>query len=133
MRVTSGSDWRDSIPFETPLLLADIAPGGPARCVACGVAADPLERDRLWVVKHRHPNDHGGFVRFYCADHAPAAAATVAGPAPDAVRAKRAATPRAPRAPRPTPVAERPRPVCPDCFVEVPPTGRCGVCGTMVA
>ncbi len=64
MRVTSGSDWRDSVPFETPLLLADIAPGGPARCVSCGVAADPLDRDRLWVVKHRHPNDHGGFVRF---------------------------------------------------------------------
>lgn len=134
MRVTSGSDWRDTIPFETPVGLADVAPGDPTRCALCGPASFLVSRDQLWAVKHRHPNDHSGFVRFYCDLHVPATAPVVVAAAP--ARAKRASSPRAPRAPktaRPTPFAERPRPVCPNCFMEVPPTGICGSCGAEVS
>lgn len=133
MRVTSGSDWRDGVPFDTPMALAGVAPGDPARCSVCGPGSAPVSRERLWVVKHRHPNDHGGFLRFYCDDHAPAAAAAGAAQAPETVRAKRAAAPRLPRPPRPAPAAEKPRAVCPDCFIEVPPTGVCGSCGALVS
>jgi hypothetical protein len=131
VRVTSGSDWRDAVPFETPLSLAGAAPGDPARCAVCGPTSEPISRDELWLVKHRHPKHHNGFVRFYCADHVPAAApAPVVERVPE--RAKRASAPRATRAPRPTPAAERPRAICPNCFVEVPPTGVCGSCGEVV-
>jgi hypothetical protein len=133
--VTSGSDWRDNLTFETPSLLADVAPGDATRCFVCGPASDAVSRDELWVVKHRHPKQHSGYVRFYCAEHAPAAPRVVEVPSAP-VRATRASAPReprAPKAPRPVPAAERPRPICPDCFVEVPPTGICGSCGARIA
>ncbi|MFV0320748.1 MAG: glucose-6-phosphate dehydrogenase [Microbacterium sp.] len=125
MRVVAASDWRDGLAFETPFILAEVLPGDPARCVACGADAEPLPRPELWAYKHRHPKNHDGFVRFYCAAHVPAAkrAAPAAsrGPAP-----RRAAPKRTPAAP------ERPAPLCPDCFVEVPGTGVCGMCGATV-
>jgi hypothetical protein len=135
--VTSGSDWRDNLTFETPFALADVAPGEPTRCFVCGPASAAVDRDDLWVVKHRHPKQHSGYVRFYCAEHVPAAPRVAEAPAAPA--AKRASAPRAPRtpsapkAPRPTPAADRVRPICPDCFVEVPPTGICGSCGARIA
>jgi hypothetical protein len=131
--VTSGSDWRDAVPFETPMVLADTSPGDPARCAVCGLDSDPIARDELWVVKHRHPKQHSGFMRFYCAEHVPAPPPPPAAVAPAATKRTAAPrTPRAPKAPRPTPAAERPRAVCPNCFVEVPPTGICGSCGERV-
>ncbi len=132
MRVVAASDWRDGLAFETPFLLADVLPGEPARCFACGSATQPLPRTELWAVKHRHPKNHDGFVRFYCAEHAPATR-----PAPAATarlaKAERRAAPRQ-TAPRRMPAQpERPAVLCPDCFVEVPATGVCGICGTAVA
>ena len=101
------------------------------RCAACGADAEPLPRTELWAVKHRHPKNHSGFVRFYCAEHTP----RVPAPAPVAVapvRARRApAAERAPRRPSVTDAA--PRAMCPDCFVEVSATGECGMCGLQVA
>jgi len=129
MRIVEGADWRDGIAFEQPVRVADIAPGQPALCVLCGADAAPWPRAELWAVKHRHPNSHSGHVRFYCDRHVPAPAAPVAAPA------SRTAPPRRERAsaPRRSPsVAETPRPVCPDCFVEVPSSGICGVCGERV-
>jgi hypothetical protein len=73
MKVVASSDWRDALPFETPLIVAEVAPGEPTRCATCGALSEPLPRDALWAVKHRHPNDHAGFVRFYCAEHTPEA------------------------------------------------------------
>lgn len=139
MKIVASSDWRDSIPFETPLIVASVAPGEPTRCATCGSASEPLPREELWVVKHQHPNNHAGFVRFYCAAHVPEVSLPEPAPAPAAKRASapRASTPRAtsPRAAatrRADLAADRPRAVCPDCFQEVSATGLCGNCGTQV-
>jgi hypothetical protein len=135
MKIVQGADWRDELPFDQPVRVADIAPGEPARCAECPGDAALLPREELWAVKLRHPTRHGGYVRFFCAAHRPAppAPATVAAPAPRRTAARR----ERPAAPRPSAAAraaaEAPRPVCPNCFVEVPPTGVCGMCGERVA
>ncbi len=131
MKITTSSDWRDALPFETPLLASAAVPGEPTRCAGCPADAAPLERDELWVVKHRHPNNHAGFVRFYCVDHRPAAKASPAPvAAPVTARRERVSTPRRPAAPT---IPERVAALCPDCFVEVPASGVCGMCGQQVA
>jgi hypothetical protein len=136
MRIAESSDWRSALPFETPVLVAEVSPGDDSRCFGCGPEAEALPRTELWAVKHRHPKNHSGFVRFYCADHKPAAPVIAAAPAP--VSARRAPARREPRAPRET-IPRRPavsdappRAMCPDCFVEVSATGECGMCGTKV-
>lgn len=135
MRVVQSSDWRDEVPFDVPTPAAEAAPGDPIRCFVCGAGSAPLERTELWAVKHRHPNHHAGYVRFYCSSHAPAAPAPPPAVAP--VRASR--RPPSPRAPRPEAAVRRPAPsdtvraMCPDCFVEVSATGQCGMCGRQVA
>ena len=137
MRVVQSSDWRDAIPFDVPTPAAEAAPGEPTRCFACGASGEPLPRTELWAVKHRHPNHHAGFVRFYCAAHTPAAPAPAAAAAP-AGRTPRAARPAAAKAPRREAPARRTvdtdtvRAMCPDCFVEVSATGECGMCGRQV-
>ncbi len=143
MKITESSDWRDSLPFETPRPLADVVPGDPARCVGCGPQTPLHSRDRLWAVKHRHPNQHAGFVRFYCDLHVPKDAptplpASTAGRIPGSPRSRTPQTaarrtPSRPSLARPTPPADRPRAVCPNCWIEVPSTGVCGGCGTAVA
>ncbi|MFG6401700.1 MULTISPECIES: glucose-6-phosphate dehydrogenase [unclassified Microbacterium] len=131
MKIVSSADWRDAIPFDTPLVVADVAPGEPARCSGCGGASALRDRSELWAVKHRHPNDHGGFVRFYCEEHRPAAKAIRT----DAeIRAARLAPrKRSVPPPRRTPVVEKQRETCPNCFVEVSATGECGICGWSAA
>ncbi|MCX6501901.1 MAG: glucose-6-phosphate dehydrogenase [Microbacterium sp.] len=142
MRVTSGADWRETIPFETPVNLAEYAPGEPARCFGCGTDSEPLPREELQAYKHRHPGNHDGYVRFYCAYHAPAAPAkpiepAAAAPTSRKLKASSKRVPGAPRreetGPRPAFTPERARPVCPDCFMEIPPTGLCGNCGKTIA
>ncbi len=136
MRIVQSSDWRDGIPFDAPTRASEAAPGEPTRCFACGPASAPREREDLWAVKHRHPTQHGGYVRFYCSAHAPAPAPAPTAPAPGRARAPRAA--RTAPARREAP-ARRPadpdvvRAMCPDCFVEVSATGTCGMCGRQVA
>lgn len=135
MKIVASADWRDALPFETPVLASEAAPGDATRCATCGPGAEPLPREELWAVKHRHPNNHAGFVRFYCAEHKPAVA--VAAPAAASAPAKKraAAAPRerrAPAAPKPTPGHERPRAVCPECFMEVSAKGVCGTCGNTI-
>jgi len=126
MRITESADWRDALPFETPIVLDTVLPGEPARCAGCGPDVDPRPRDELWAYKHRHPNDHAGYVRFYCATHVPAARRAPAPPAA-AVRKERASRPSPAR--RTPAQPERVAQLCPNCFVEVPPTGVCGICG----
>ncbi|MBB2975171.1 hypothetical protein FHX49_000712 [Microbacterium endophyticum] len=134
MKIVMSADWRDDIPFETPMMASESAPGEPIRCASCDNDKDAFPRDELWAFKHRHPTNHAGFVRFYCAEHVPAAvveqpAAPVAAKATKTPRASRAATP----ARRPTPAEERPRAVCPTCYIEVSAKGVCGMCGEQVA
>ncbi|MBZ4487975.1 glucose-6-phosphate dehydrogenase [Microbacterium sp. cx-55] len=137
MKIVASADWRDAIPFETPLVADTVAPGEATRCATCGVLSEPLPRDELWAVKHRHPNNHAGFVRFYCAEHVPEISQPESAPV---AATKRASTPRAPRSASPRAAAarrveaapERPRAVCPDCFMEVSATGLCGNCGAQV-
>ncbi len=124
MKIVSSSDWRETLPFETPVRAADVVEGEPTRCFACGPASEPRERDDLWAFKHRHPKNHDGYVRFYCSAHVPAAPAPPAPP-----RGERRP---APRRLMPT-VPDKPAVLCPNCFVEVPATGVCGMCGTRVA
>jgi hypothetical protein len=132
MRVVSSADWRDAIPFETPIIVAEVAPGEPTRCFVCGSSSELRDRSEIWVVKHRHPKNHSGFVRFYCTDHRPVAAP----PAPPAeLRSVRSAAARERRIPTPRrdPVVEKPREMCPNCFVEVSAKGECGMCGWTTA
>ncbi len=127
MKVASAADWRDGLAFESPVLLADLMPGDDARCFACGPDSEALPRTQLWAFKHRHPKHHNGYVRFYCGAHVPAVRRPpTPEPAPRAKRAPRAAPSRRPAA---TDVV---RAMCPECFIEVPATGICGVCGTEV-
>lgn len=132
MRIVASADWRDAVPFETPVLVADVVPGEPTRCFACGADAEPLPRTELWAFKHRHPKNHDGYVRFYCAQHVPQAPARpVSAPAPAArARNPRPATER--RVAKPV-IPERQREMCPNCFVEVSATGECGMCGWTAA
>ena len=127
MRVTATSDWRDGIPFETPVLVADLIPGEPTRCSVCGVNSEPLPRTELWAIKHQHPNHHSGHVRFYCRTHLPVIqrAAPVSSSRPE--RRERRAPAR-----RPAVADAAPRAMCPDCFVEVSATGVCGMCGRQI-
>ncbi|WP_438352540.1 glucose-6-phosphate dehydrogenase [Microbacterium sp. CJ88] len=124
MKIVTAADWRNSLPFDTPFLVADLAPGEPARCAACGTDAEPLPRTELWAVKYRHPKNHAGFVRFSCAAHTPRTPPPAAA-AP--ARPRRAAAEKPIRRPATTDAA--PRAMCPDCFVEVSAKGLCGICG----
>ena len=139
MKIVASSDWRDGLPFDKPVRVADVAEGEPARCFSCGADSAPQDRTELWAVKHRHPKNHSGYVRFYCSAHVPASPAATA---PTTTPARRGAAPRAQR--RPTP-ERRPAPrrvsaaepivraKCPDCFIEVSATGECGMCGQRVS
>lgn len=131
MKITNSSDWRDALPYETPLRASEAVPGDPTRCATCGPTSELRERDDLWVVKHRHPNNPAGFVRLYCLEHRPVVA-TRPEPVATAPRTRRAAAPRTPRVAAPS-IPERAAVMCPDCFVEVPATGVCGMCGQRVA
>lgn len=135
MKIRTSSDWRDALPFESPVPAAEAAPGDPARCAGCGADAAPLPRTELWVVKHRHPNNPAGFVRLYCGTHRPASAPVAAASTPGTTArrtpASRPSATRTPAVAKPT-IPERPAVLCPDCFVEVPPTGVCGMCGQRV-
>lgn len=136
MKITASADWRDAIPFETPVLVSEFVPGEDTRCSECGVESDPRPRTELWAVKHHHPNQHAGFVRFYCLDHRPAVAPAPAPIAAAPVRAKRAPAVRAERvapAKRPPLAIDRVRAMCPECYVEVSAKGLCGVCGNSIA
>ncbi|GAA1851508.1 glucose-6-phosphate dehydrogenase [Microbacterium koreense] len=130
MKVESSADWRKRIPFETAVVVAEVVPGEPTRCFACGTAAEPLDRSELWAFKHRHPNHHDGFVRFYCRPHVP----VVTRPEPVVSAPSKRSSPRRSTgerttAPRRTVPEEKPRAMCTDCFVEVAATGICGMCG----
>lgn len=135
MKVVATADWRQSIPFDTPVVVSEVVPGEPTRCVTCGGESEPRPRDELRAFKHRHPNHHDGFVRFYCVEHVP----VIQKPEPVlTVRAARSAAARAaatPRAERTAPVRRvsnedrPPRAMCPDCYVEVSAKGVCGMCG----
>jgi hypothetical protein len=129
MRIRNSSDWRDALPFDIPVDAAEAVPGEPTRCAACGPDSEPLPRTALWVMKHRHPNNPAGFVRFYCGEHRPKARLATPAASP-AARRERVSTPRKAAAPQ---IPERPAVLCPDCFVQVPPTGVCGMCGQRVA
>ena len=135
MKIRTSSDWREALPFELPVPAAEAAPGDPARCAGCGADAAPLPRAELWVVKHRHPNNPAGFVRRYGATPRPApvrvAAPSVAATTSRRTPASRTAASRTPAVAKPT-IPERPAVLCPDCFVEVPPTGACGMCGQRI-
>ena len=125
MKFAGTSDWRDSIAFDTPMIVADLVPGDPARCSACG---ELRPRTELWALKQRHPHHHDGYVRFYCREHLPKVERREA-----PVETRRPGrAPRGERAPgtrRSAPVAEKQRAMCPNCFIEVSATGVCGVCG----
>src|SRR4051812_30238472 len=96
------SDWRDAIAFDTPMIVADLVPGDPARCSTCGELHD---RTELWALKQRHPHHHDGYVRFYCRQHLPKVERREEPPAP----VRRSAARAAPAARRSTPVPEKHR------------------------
>lgn len=134
MQIRNSSDWRDALPFELAIPAADAVPGDATRCAGCGADSEPWPREALWVVKHRHPNNPAGFVRYYCADHKPTPKLAPPVSAPErARRAARAAATSTPRKAAAPIIPERVAVLCPDCFVEVPATGVCGMCGQKVA
>ncbi|WP_454167347.1 glucose-6-phosphate dehydrogenase [Microbacterium lacticum] len=130
VQIRNSSDWRDALPFELPVAAAEAVPGEPTRCAGCGVDSEPWPREALWVVKHRHPTNPAGYVRYYCAEHKPTPKLAPPVSAPE--RARRAAS-SGPRKPDAASIPERAVVLCPDCFVQVPPTGVCGMCGQQVA
>ena len=130
MQIRNSSDWRDALPFELPVAAAEAVPGDATRCAGRGVDSEPWPREALWVVKHRHPTNPAGFVRYYCADHKPTPKLAPPVSAPERARRAPVSTPRKAAAPT---IPERAVVLCPDCFVQVPPTGVCGMCGQQVA
>lgn len=132
VRIRNSSDWRDALPFELPVPAAEAVPGEPTRCAGCGADSEAWPREGLWVVKHKHPNNPAGFVRYYCAEHKPTPKLAPPVSAPERVRRARAVAPAARKAAAPS-IPERVAVLCPDCFVEVPHSGICGMCGQQVA
>ncbi|MDN3495329.1 hypothetical protein QL996_05270 [Planococcus sp. APC 4015] len=136
MKVVATADWRQSIPFDTPVVVSELVPGEATRCVTCGVESELRERDQLWAFKHQHPNHHDGFVRFYCREHVPVVEKREPVPTVRAARAAaRAATPSAVRTSPVRRVSNEDRPpraMCPDCYVEVSAKGVCGMCGNTI-
>lgn len=140
MRFAPAADWREQLPFETPIVLAEVVPGDDARCFTCGPDSEARPRTDVWAYKHQHPNHHHGFVRLYCVDHVPArpvAPPPAAAPVRGGTRPARSPRPATPRAERAAPARrandfDRVRAMCPDCFVEVNANGLCGVCGNTV-
>ncbi|MCC2032977.1 glucose-6-phosphate dehydrogenase [Microbacterium allomyrinae] len=129
MKIVASSDWRDAIPFDTLVLVADVVPGEATRCFTCGTESELRPRTELWAFKHRHPKNHDGYVRFYCAEHRPVIEQRVE-PAPVVRTAARAAgRSTAERRPAKPVVPDRLRAMCPNCFIEVSATGECGNCG----
>ncbi len=128
MKIVASADWRDAVPFENPVLVADVVPGEPTRCFACGADSELLPRTELWAFKHRHPKNHDGYVRFYCSFHLPKVERRPEPVAPATARARAARPAAERRVPKPV-VPERRRATCPNCFVEVSATGECGMCG----
>ena len=100
MKIRNSSDWRDSLPFELPVAAAEAVPGEATRCSGCGPDSEPWPREALWIVKHRHPTNPAGFVRFYCADHKPTPKLAPPVSAPE--RARRATSPSPRKAAAPT-------------------------------
>lgn len=134
MKITASADWRDAIPFETPVIVSEYVPGEDTRCSVCGPDSELLSRTELWAVKHRHPNQHAGFVRFYCLEHRPEIAPVLAPvETRSATRAPRVRAERVAPARRPPLAVDRVRAMCPECFVEVSAKGLCGVCGNSIA
>ena len=137
MQIRNSSDWRDALPFELPVAAAEAVPGDATRCAGCGVDSEPWPREALWVVKHRHPTNPAGFVRYYCAEHKPKTPppppASVANPGKPRGTAVKPRVERATAPKRPAPSLDVVRAMCPDCFVQVPATGVCGMCGQQVA
>ncbi|MCR2763076.1 glucose-6-phosphate dehydrogenase [Microbacterium sp. zg.B48] len=133
MKVAASTDWRDGIPFDTPLIVAEILPGEETRCSVCGGDSALRSRTELWVIKHRHPKHHDGYVRFYCPEHLPEIAPVEPVLERPAVRARRPAAPRAAAATRTPAAPEKQRAVCPECYVEVSALGLCGICGQTIA
>ena len=134
MKFVSSGDWRDAVPFENPVVLADVVPGEDASCFSCGRTAEPRPRTELWAFKHRHPNDHAGYVRFYCQAHVPVVQRRPEPTTPASARTARAARAERSAPVRRTPVVDAPqRAMCPNCYVEVSATGECGMCGYQVA
>lgn len=131
MKIVDSADWRDRLAYETPYRVDEIIPGDPARCAGCAADVEPWDRAALWAVKHQHPKNHGGFVRFYCQTHLPPRPVAPAPVREPVRRAPRSSTPRAPRTSAPA-VTDVVRAMCPDCFVEVSATGVCGMCGARV-
>lgn len=139
MKIVDSADWRDRLAYEAPYPVAEVLPGDPARCAVCTADIAPYDRAELWAVKHRHPKNHGGFVRFYCAAHLPARPVApppapvraAAARRPAARPAARASEPRVPRSTAPLP-SDVVRAMCPDCYVEVSATGECGMCGARI-
>ena len=138
MKVASAADWRANLPFETPVVLAEVVPGEDARCFVCGPESEAIARTEIWAFKHPHPHHHHGLVRFYCGAHVPQVKAPPTAPAATrgGTRPTRSARP-APRVERAAPT-KRPLPsdavraMCPNCFIEVSAKGLCGVCGTQI-
>jgi hypothetical protein len=136
VKITGSTDWREDLPYDVPVLVADVVPGDPTRCSECGMDSEPRDRTELWAVRRRNPKSHAGVVRFHCAVHLPPPPAPVESEVDarlrrTSARAARAAAPRA--TPRRPAAPERVAAVCPTCFVEVPATGVCGMCGERVA
>ncbi len=127
MKVAKTADWRDAIPFDSPVIVADVVPGEMTHCSVCGNDSELRDRSELWAVKHRHPHHHDGYVRFYCNEHVPRVHARMAAPAATPVLGER--RPSAHRSPAASDVV---RAMCPDCFTEVSAKGLCGNCGQQV-
>lgn len=130
MKIVASADWRDGLSFDLPVVVADVSPGDDARCFVCGADSELIARTELWAVKHRHPKNHSGYVRFYCLEHRPAPPRIAPAVEPRRGSSRTGERRAAPR--RSTPAVERPSVLCPDCFVEVPATGVCGICGNTV-
>lgn len=129
VQIRNSSDWRDGLPFDLAIPAADAVPGEATRCSGCGPDSEPWPREALWVLKHRHPTNPAGYVRFYCAEHRPAPAFVPPVPERSRRSPRSSAAPRKAAAPI---IPPRVAAVCPDCFVEVAATGICGVCGERV-
>lgn len=134
----------ERIEFERPYPFVEVDGRDETLCTVCGPESYPWPASELTAIKHHSVRREQGIWRLYCREHLLTDRGLPPEEPPKKKRTVRVAgakstgvptgatTPRS-TASKPQESAPAPEVICPDCWIVVPATGVCGVCGERVA
>lgn len=105
-------DERPYLDWETPILLSELNPQAePRMCTLCSRSGDGTlyPADKVVIVKHRHVGQPLGHLTLHCSEHPPG-------------RDWESGDAQVGR-------VNRTGETCPNCFIQMPLSGVCPVCG----